>query len=411
MDIDGWLRRIGLEQYAQTFRDNAIDADVLRDLTDEHLRELGLPLGARLKLFRAVAALGSEQTPVSPEIPHPAARTDAERRQVTVMFSDLVGSTALSARMDPEDLREVISAYQKCVAETVRRFGGFVAKYMGDGVLVYFGYPQAHEDDAERAVRAGLELIAAVAVLKTRATLQTRVGIATGLVVVGDLIGSGEAQERGIVGETPNLAARLQGIAEPNMVVIAEGTRKLLGALFELEDLGPKDLKGIAGPVRAFAALRPASVEGRFEAMHASGLTDLVGREEELELLLRRWSRAKPGQGQVALLSGEAGIGKSRLTLRCWNALPPNRTPDYATSARRSTPTARFIRSSARWNVPPDWRTTTPRRRSSTSSMRCWRRPRLPNWMPRCSPGCCRSQTMAAIPHSNLPRSSADKER
>ena len=238
----------------------------------------------------------------------------AERRQVTVMFSDLVGSTALSARMDPEDLREVISAYQKCVAETVRRFGGFVAKYMGDGVLVYFGYPQAHEDDAERAVRAGLELIAAVAGLKTRASLQTRVGIATGLVVVGDLIGSGEAQERGIVGETPNLAARLQGIAEPNMVVIAEGTRKLLGNLFELEDLGAKDLKGIAGPVRAWAALRASSAEGRFEALHATGLTALVGREEELELLLRRWSRAKTGEGQVVLLSGEAGIGKSRLT-------------------------------------------------------------------------------------------------
>ena len=230
------------------------------------------------------------------------------------MFSDLVGSTALSARMDPEDLREVISAYQKCVAETVRRFGGFVAKYMGDGVLIYFGYPQAHEDDAERAVRAGLELVAAVSALKTQRPLQTRVGIATGLVVVGDLIGSGEAQERGIVGETPNLAARLQGIAEPNMVVIAEGTRRLLGNLFELEDLGPKDLKGIAGPVRAWAALRASSAEGRFEAMHASDLTDLVGREEELELLLRRWSRAKTGEGQVVLLSGEAGIGKSRLT-------------------------------------------------------------------------------------------------
>ena len=189
-----------------------------------------------------------------------------------------------------------------------------MAKYMGDGVLVYFGYPQAHEDDAERAVRAGLELIAAVAALKSHAPLQTRVGIATGLVVVGDLIGSGEAQERGIVGETPNLAARLQGIAEPNTVVIAESTRKLLGNLFELQDLGAKDLKGIAGPVRAWAALRPSSVESRFEALHASGLTALVGREEELELLLRRWSRAKTGEGQVVLLSGEAGIGKSRLT-------------------------------------------------------------------------------------------------
>ena len=230
------------------------------------------------------------------------------------MFSDLVGSTALSTRMDPEDLREVISAYQQCVAETVRRFDGFVAKFMGDGVLVYFGYPHAHEDDAERAVRAGLELVTAVSALRTHAPLQTRVGIATGVVVVGDLIGSGASQEQAIVGETPNLAARLQGIAEPNSVVIAESTRKLVGNLFELEDLGAKDLKGIAGPVRAFAALRPASVEGRFEAMHASDLTDLVGREEELELLLRRWSKAKTGEGQVVLLSGEAGIGKSRLT-------------------------------------------------------------------------------------------------
>jgi len=227
------------------------------------------------------------------------------------MFSDLVGSTALSARMDPEDLREVISAYQKCVAETVQRFGGFVAKYMGDGVLVYFGYPQAHEDDAERAVRAGLELIAALTGLKTRAALQTRIGIATGLVVVGDLIGSGSAQEQAVVGETSNFAARLQGIAEPNTVLIADGTRKLLGNLFELEDLGARVLKGIALPVRAWAVLRASSVEGRFEALHGSGLTELVGREEELELLLRRLSRAKTSEGQVVLLSGEAGIGKS----------------------------------------------------------------------------------------------------
>jgi class 3 adenylate cyclase len=314
LDIDGWLRGIGLEQYTQTFRDNAIDADVLCDLTDEHLRELGLPLGARLKLLRAVAALSTGQTPISPEITTPAQRTDAERRQVTVMFSDLVGSTALSARMDPEDLREVISAYQKCVAEIVGRFGGFVAKYMGDGVLIYFGYPQAHEDDAERAVRAGLELVAAVNGLKTHALLETRVGIATGLVVVGDLIGSGASQEQAIVGETPNLAARLQGIAEPNTVVVAESTRRLLGNLFELAGLGVQDLKGIAGPARAWAALRPALVESRFEALHAGGLTELVGREEELELLLRRWSKAKTGEGQVVVLSGEPGIGKSRLT-------------------------------------------------------------------------------------------------
>jgi class 3 adenylate cyclase len=275
-------------------------------------------LGHRRKLLRAISELDrvekgapkSAPSAAEPVAPHEA----AERRQVTVVFSDLVGSTALSARIDPEDLREVISAYQNCVAETVQRFGGFVAKYMGDGVLVYFGYPQAHEDDAERAVRAGLELIEAVAGLKSSAPLQTRVGIATGLVVVGDLIGSGEAQERGIAGETPNLAARLQGIAEPNMVVIAEGTRKLLGNLFDLQDLSAQDLKGITGPVRAWMALRPASVESRFEAMHATALTDLVGREEELDLLLRRWSKAKSGEGQVVLLSGEPGIGKSRLT-------------------------------------------------------------------------------------------------
>jgi class 3 adenylate cyclase len=216
--------------------------------------------------------------------------------------------------MDPEDLREVISAYQKCVAQVVQRFGGFVAKYMGDGVLVYFGYPQAHEDDAERAVRAGLELIQAVGRLKSSAPLRTRVGIATGLVVVGDLIGSGAAQEQAIVGDTPNIAARLQGIVEPNTVVIAESTRKLLGNLFDLNDLGAQELKGIGVPVRAWAALRPASVESRLEALHGSGLTELVGREEELDLLLRRWSKAKTGEGQVVLLSGEAGIGKSRLT-------------------------------------------------------------------------------------------------
>ena len=268
--IADWLQKLGLGQYAPRFAENDINFAILSDLTDQDLKELGVSsLGHRRQLLRAIAELNSVEkgapklapataAPVTPQ-PHDA----AERRQVTVMFSDLVGSTALSARMDPEDLREVISAYQKCVAETVRRFGGFVAKYMGDGVLVYFGYPQAHEDDAERAVRAGLELVAAVADLKTRASLQTRVGIATGLVVVGDLVGSGQAQERGIVGETPNLAARLQGIAEPNMVVIADDTRRLLGNLFELEDLGAKDLKGIALPVRAWAALRASSAEGR----------------------------------------------------------------------------------------------------------------------------------------------------
>ena len=318
MDLGGWLRSLGLERYEAVFRDNEIDADVLHDLTDNHLREMGVALGARLKLLKAIAALSPRAEPASrtSAVALASLAVDAaERRQVTVMFSDLVGSTSLSARMDPEDLREVISAYQKCVAETVHRFDGFVARYMGDGIVVYFGYPQAHEDDAERAVRAGLELITAVTALKSRASLQTRVGIATGVVVVGDLLSSGETQERGMIGKTPNLAARLQGIAEPNSVVICDSTRRLLGNLFELKDLGPRDdLKGVDEATRAWAALRASSIASRFEALHASSMTTLVGREEEFGLLLRRWARAKNGEGQVVLLSGEPGIGKSRLT-------------------------------------------------------------------------------------------------
>ena len=317
MDIGGWLRGLGLERYEAAFRENEITEKVLPNLTAEDLRDLGVVIvGHRRTLLDAIAILRSyANAKALPSDALPSIDTSpkdtAERRQVTVMFSDLVGSTALSARMDPEDLREVISAYQKCVAETVQRLSGFVAKYMGDGVLVYFGYPQAHEDDAERAVRAGLQLVAAVGDLKTtRAPLQTRVGIATGLVVVGDLIGSGEARERGIVGETPNLAARLQGLADPNSVVIAESTRKLLGGLFELQDLGARDLKGVAG--RAWTALRPSGVESRFEALRTA-TTPLVGRDEEVDLLLRRWEQARGGDGCVVLISGEPGIGKSRI--------------------------------------------------------------------------------------------------
>ena len=246
--VTDWLEKLDLGQYARRFAENDIDASVLPHLTDQSLKELGVSLGHRLKILAAI----KELSPPTPTTPQPAAPMEAkpqdaaERRQVTVMFSDLVGSTALSARMDPEDLREVISAYQKCVAETVQRFGGFVAKYMGDGVLVYFGYPQAHEDDAERAVRAGLALIAAVGALKQHRAAANPRRHRTGLVVVGDLIGSGEAQERGVVGETPNLAARLQAVASRTPSSSPKPPESLLGSLFEYRDLGGIEAKGFA---------------------------------------------------------------------------------------------------------------------------------------------------------------------
>jgi class 3 adenylate cyclase/predicted ATPase len=326
MDVGDWLRNLGLGQYEDVFRDNGVDGAVLPKLTVDDLKEVGVAgVGHRRKIIASIEDL-SVSSAVTTRTIKPASTTSpasvpqptdsAERRQLTVMFCDLVGSTALSTRLDPEDLRGIIGAYHRCCAELIERNGGFVAKYMGDGVLAYFGYPQAHEHDAERAVRAGLAIVEAAPKLETAAgaPLQVRVGIATGIVVVGDLLGSGEAQERGVVGDTPNLAARLQSIAAPNSVVIAEGTRKLLGDLFELADLGPQNLKGVTELTRAFAALRESAQESRFEALHAHGLTALVGREEETELLLRRWARAKAGEGQVVLLSGEAGIGKSRLT-------------------------------------------------------------------------------------------------
>ena len=288
MDVGGWLRGLGLGQYEALFRASEIDADILPELTDADLEKLSVPLGHRKRLLRAISGLAAAETSAAPSAPTGAKPHDAaERRQLTVMFCDLVGSTALSVRFDPEDLRGIIGAYHRCVTEIAEGFGGFVARYMGDGVLIYFGYPQAHEDDAERATRCGLALVDRVPQLNQAEELHGRVGIATGLVVVG-----GEVVQHDVAGDTPNLAARLQALAEPDTVVIAAGTRRLTGDLFEYRDLGAVSVKGIAGPVSAWQVLRPSVVESRFEALRGSVLGPLIGREEEIDLLMRRWGRA-----------------------------------------------------------------------------------------------------------------------
>jgi class 3 adenylate cyclase/predicted ATPase len=319
-----WLEELALGQYAEVLADNDIDFEVLPELADQDLKELGLSLGHRKKLLKAIAALANEAVSTVPSATPPsiASRAEAERRQLTVMFVDLVGSTALAAQLDPEDMREVIRAYQNTVAGEITRFEGHVAKYMGDGVLAYFGWPRAHEDEAELAVRAGIAITHAVSSLSHPAgePLAARVGIATGLVVVGDLVGEGAAQEQAVVGETPNLAARLQALAEPGQVVIGAATRRLVGAGFDLVHLGPQALKGIADPIDAFTVLGERAVESRFEA-HSGELLPMVGRDQELALLLERWARAKAGEGQAVLLVGEAGIGKSRIARAMLDAL------------------------------------------------------------------------------------------
>lgn len=324
MDVAAWLRGLGLGQYEQAFRENDIDAEVLVDLTAEDLIGLGVTsIGHRRKLLAAIAALRAGSVPETiPPTTTPAGVSgkaslapEAERRQLTVMFVDLVDSTALAARLDPEEMAHVLRTYHSAVAGAIGRFEGHVAKYMGDGVLAYFGYPRAHEDEAERAVRAGLAAVAAVHSLESAygETLAARVGIATGPVVVGELIGEGAAREETVVGDTPNLAARLQALAEPGAVVISARTRELVGGLFELAELGMQILKGFPVPVRAWRVVGEGAAESRFEALHGAALTPLVGREHEIGLLLEHWERAKEGEGQVVLLAGEPGIGKSRL--------------------------------------------------------------------------------------------------
>jgi class 3 adenylate cyclase/tetratricopeptide (TPR) repeat protein len=318
MDVGAWLRGLGLGQYEGTFRASEIESDILPELTETDLEKLGLPLGPRKRILKAILNLGdAEKTSgvasLAPPVP---AKDAAERRQLTVMFCDLVGSTAISARLDPEDLSNVLGAFQKACVSAVAVFGGSVAKFMGDGALVYFGYPEAHEDDAERAVRAGLALLDTIAVMRLPVPVrpQVRVGIATGLVVVGELIGEGGAQERVAVGETLNLAARIQAAASPDSVVVAELTRRLAGVAFDYDDLGPHELKGIPGAARLWRVTGESGTRGRFDNRAAKGLTPLVGRAEEIGLLRRRWDYAKEGDGQLVLLSAPPGFGKSRLT-------------------------------------------------------------------------------------------------
>jgi class 3 adenylate cyclase len=319
-EIREWLEGIGLAKYAKAFAENEIDFEVLRHLGEGDLRELGLPMGPRKKLLAAIAELDA---PAPAPIPVDAHTREGERRQLTVMIVDLVGSTELSGCLDPEEMHEVLRRYQDAVTGAVARYQGHVAKFMGDGVIVYFGYPKAHEDEAERSVRAGLNIVDGIAALEPAAgaPLACRIGIATGQVVVGHLIGEGAAQEEAVTGETPNLAARLQGIAEPGQVVVSQATRNLLGKLFEAEDLGPQSLKGFQDEVGAWRILSEQAVESRFEAVRGETMTQLVGRKQELALLLDRWERTKDRDGQAILLSGEAGVGKSHLARALYQAL------------------------------------------------------------------------------------------
>ena len=314
--IAEWLASIGLSEYAQRFADNGIDLSVIRDLTEEDLKDLGVLLGHRRKILRAIAELPAAPAPAETAT-EPVPRDEAERRQLTLMFCDLVGSTALSARLDPEEMWAVIASYQACIGEVIGRYQGMIARYMGDGVLAYFGYPRAQEDDAEQAVRAALALVDAVANLRTNvdAALQVRIGIATGTVIVSELLIDETPAEQAVVGETPNLAARLQTLAEPGTVLICPNTRRLTGGHFDYRDLGPVPLKGWAEPVPVWQVLGASGVESRFEAMHKTKLPPLFGREEEIELLLRRWRHATQEEGRVVVLTGEPGIGKSHIAL------------------------------------------------------------------------------------------------
>jgi class 3 adenylate cyclase len=399
--VEDWLVSLGMSEYAQRFADNDIDASVLRDLTDQDLKELGVSLGHRLKMMRAIA----EMTAAS-------SVDNAERRQLAVMFCDLVGSTSLSTRLDLEDLRKIISAYQHCSGEVITKNGGFVGRYLGDGILAYFGYPQAHEDDAENAVRASLDLIAAVAKLSASdgTALQVRVGIATGLVLVGDLIDQGVAREKTVVGETPNLAARLQALAEPDTVVIDSTTRRLLGGLFEYRALGSVSIKGFADPIPAWQVTGASAIASRFEALRGT-VTPLVDREEELELLMRRWQQAKAGDGSVVMISGEPGIGKSRIVetvLERLSAEPHARLR----SAYLTVKTAHYTRPLASSSTQPDFGVMTRLSNGSTKWRRCSLRAlTMSSASLHCSRNCYRSRRSDATRRWISPRQNSSRRR
>ena len=374
-EIATWLGSIGLPQHAECFATNDIDFTILRDLSNDDLKEMGISsLGHRRRILRAIAELDhaapSVEAAKSPL--KPVQQTSAERRQLTIVFCDLVGSTELSRRLDPEDMREILRAYQQTCTRTIDAHGGFVAKFMGDGVLAYFGFSVANEDDATRAVTASLELVAKVGRLPTRdrSTLSVRIGIGTGMVVVGDLIGEGSAQEQTVIGDTPNLAARLQSLAEPDTIVVSASTQQLLGSRFEMEALDPRALKGFAEPLHSWKILREKSHVSRFEASQTEPLPQIVGRTDEVAALLDCWRSAGQGNGQVVLLSGEAGIGKSRIAqeLREQIRAEPHIAVRY--KCRRITPISPSIRRWTRSGMPPSFR----RMNHRPSDLRSWRR-------------------------------------
>ncbi|MDP6951316.1 MAG: adenylate/guanylate cyclase domain-containing protein [Alphaproteobacteria bacterium] len=314
-DIRDWLAALELEAHAATLEAEEVDLAALRELDDADLKELGLPLGPRRKILRAIATPAEPAPAAGLDMPRPAhLARPAERRQITVMFCDLVGSTRLSQSLDPEALREVMQAYRSACNRVIANYDGHVAQYLGDGIMVYFGWPQAHEDDAQRAVQAALDIVDAVNALDTAAALAVRIGVATGKVVVGDSMSGGHDDSHLAVGDTPNLAARIQGVAETNSIVIGDSTRRLIGGAFDLDPLGAIELKGVAQAVEVHRVVRQASDADRFHSRAVAGLTPLVGREAEAAMLMERWHQAKDGEGQAILLCGEPGIGKSRMT-------------------------------------------------------------------------------------------------